>query len=433
MLNQGVLSPKIPRFKSGRETDFSAGLKSAWVKDLKNMEKQHRMNKKYREKEKAKKKKKRKGLHIAFGIFSGIVIFITLLGLAFILVYKSGQAKLKQSAEGKTPEGRLLTDAEREQIAREKAGLTALQWEDNWVVIGDKIYAYDEECVNLLFLGIDRPGDIGEETDFDNWEAGQTDAIFMVSLNPSKKSVSIIGIPRNSMVNVDIYDEENHKIDTVFDQICLQYAFAGGGQPGLDKVEESVETLLYGLPVHGAFAVGYDAVGIINDMAGGVDVEVLETFETSRQKFVEGETLHLDGDMALSYVRGRNFGQIGSPTLRLQRQKQYLVALIDKVRGKVKENPMLVKDMYGAVSSYMNTDVTLEEVVYLAAESVDYRFGDGSFYLLQGEDRVVEIPEEERNRKTEAEPFYDDYYLDEESIKEIMLEVFYEEVVTGEE
>ena len=117
----------------------------------------------------------------------------------------------------------------------------------------------------------------------------------------------------------------------------------------------------------------------------------------------------------------------------LQRQKQYLVALINKVRGKVKENPMLVKDMYGAVSSYMNTDVTLEEVVYLAAESVDYGFGDSSFYLLQGEDRVVKIPEEEMNRVAEAEPFYDDYYLDEESIKEIMLEVFYKEVVTGEE
>lgn len=384
-------------------------------------------------KEKARKKKrKHKGLHIAFGIFSGIVIFVMIVGLVFILVYKSGQAKLKQSAEGKAPDGQLLTDIEKEQIAREKAAITALQWEDNWVAIGDKIYAYDEECVNLLFLGIDKPGNIEEETDFDNWESGQTDAIFVVSLNPTKKSVNIIGIPRNSMVNVDIYDAENHKIDTVFDQICLQYAFAGGGQPGLDRIEESVETLFYGLPIHGAFAVGYDAVGVVNDMAGGVDVEVLESFNTKKQKFQKGDMLHLDGETALAYVRGRDFGQVGSPTLRLQRQKQYLLALIDKVRKAVKEDPVLVRDMYNAVSSYMNTDVTLEEVVYLAAESVDYGFGDSSFYLLQGEDKVVEIPEGELREKTEAEPFYDDYYLDEESLKEIMLEVFYKEVVMEE-
>lgn len=392
------------------------------------------MSEKNKETEKKKrKKKKHKGLHITFGIFSGIVVFIMFVGLVFVLVYKSGQAKLKQSAEGKAPDMRLLTSEEEEMIAREKAGLATLKWEDNWVVIGDKIYAYDENCVNLLFLGVDKSGDLEEETDFKNWESGQTDAIFLVSLNPTKKTADIIGIPRNSMVNVDIYDAENHKIDTVFDQICLQYAFAGGGQPGLDRVKESVETLLYDLPVHGAFAIGYDAVGIVNDMAGGVDVKALETFETGKQKFVEGEMLHLEGKQALSYVRGRNFGQVGSPTLRLQRQKQYLVALINKVRGEVKKKPMLVKDMYGAVSSYMNTDVTLEEVVYLATQSIDYRFGESSFYLLKGEDKVVEIPEEKLNATSEKEPFYDDYYLDEESIKEIMLEVFYEEVVIGEE
>lgn len=423
------MSPKIPRFKSGREREFPAGLKPVVMRKTVKNGRAGRMDKRNRKKVKVRKKRRHKGLHITFGILSGIVIFVMVAGLVFILVYKSGQAKLKQSAEGKIPDGRLLTDIEKEQIAREKAEIAALQWKDNWVAIGDKIYAYDEECVNLLFLGIDKPGDIEDGTDFEDWESGQTDAIFVVSLNPTKKSVNIIGIPRNSMVNVDIYDAENHKIDTVFDQICLQYAFAGGGQPGLDRVEESVETLLYGLPIHGAFAVGYDAVGIVNDMADGVDVEVLETFETSRQKFVKGETLHLDGDLALSYVRGRNFGQVGSPTLRLQRQKQYLTALIGQVRKKVKENPMLVKDMYNAVSSYMNTDVTLEEVVYLAAESVDYGFGDGSFYLLQGEDKVVDIPEEELSRKTEGEPFYDDYYLDEENIKEVMLEVFYKEVV----
>jgi len=393
------------------------------------MEKLVHMDERNRKKRKRKKRRKHRGLHIAFGIFSGIAIFITLVGLAFILVYKSGQAKLKQSAEGKAPDGRLLSDMEKEQIAKDKAGIHALQWEDNWVAIGDKVYAYDKECVNLLFLGIDKPGDIEEETDFENWESGQTDAIFVVSLNPTKKSVNIIGIPRNSMVNVDIYDSENHKIDTVFDQICLQYAFAGGGQPGLDRIEESVESLLYGLPIHGAFAVGYDAVGIVNDMAGGVDVEVLETFNTVNRKFVEGEMLHLNGKLALAYVRGRNYGQLGSPTMRLQRQKQYLIALIGQVRGKVKENPMLVKDMYDAVSSYMNTDITLEEVVYLATQSLDYEFGDGSFYLLQGEDRAVEIPEGELRDKAGIEPFYDDYYLDEESIKEIMLEVFYDEVV----
>lgn len=382
--------------------------------------------------DKKRRKRKYKGLHIVFGILSGIVVLLAFAGLIFVLIYKAGQAKLMQAGEGKMPDRNLLSNEEEEMIAREKAGLLTVQWEDNWIAIGDKIYSYDKNCVNLLFLGVDNKGDMKEGTDFENWESGQTDAIFLVSLNPTKRSVNIIGIPRNSMVNIDIYDAENHKIDTVFDEICLQYTFAGGGQPGLARTKESVSELLYGLPVHGAFAIGYDAVGIINDMAGGVDVEVLETFQAGKRTYEKGKKLHLDGKLALSYVRWRNFGQLGSPTLRLQRQKQYLLALIGKLRGKIKENPLLVKDMYEAVTSYMNTDVTLEEVVYLAAQSVDYKVGENSFYLLQGEDRAVEIPEEDL-KEGSKEPFYNDYYLDEESVKEVMLEVFYEEVVMGEE
>ena len=391
--------------------------------------------------EETKKKKRKKGvrkgkrtnrmLHIFFGILAGVVILTAFLGLAFILVYKTGQAKLMQSVSAKTPDATEISDTEAELLAREKAKLSTVEWQDNWVVIGDKVYAYDEECINLLFLGVDKSGELSQDTDFENWEAGQTDAIFVVSLNPSKKRVDIVGIPRNSMVNVDIYDEENRKIDTVYDQICLQYAFAGGGQAGLDRVKVSASELLYGLPIHGAFAVGYDAVAVVNDMVGGVEVEVLEDMSWENPVFVFGNHVQLDGKLALSYVRGRNYGKIGSPTLRLKRQKQYITALINQTRGSVKENPAIIKDMYHAVAKYMNTDVSAEEVVYLAAKAVDYQFEGNSFHLLEGEDRAVAIPDE-RLKPGEKEPFYDDYYLDEEKVKEVMLDVFYEEVLIGE-
>lgn len=375
---------------------------------------------------------KKKVLHILFAVFTAIAAITAVLGLVFIFVYKSGYARLMDSVEAKAPDVQKITDLEEEIAAREKAGLATVEWQDNWVAIDGKVYAYDENCINLLFLGVDKPGELNDgRTDYENWESGQTDAIFVASLNPTSNSVYIVGIPRNSMVNVDIYDGENHKIETVYDQICLQYAFAGGGQAGLERMKESVGGLLYGLPIHGAFAIGYDAVGVINDMAGGVDVEVLEDLRNENKLFVQGNNVHLDGRLALSYVRSRNYGKLGSPTLRLSRQKQYITALVRKVRAEVKKNPAMVKDMYNAVSRYMNTDVTLEEVVYLAAQAVDYRFDGESFHLLEGEDRAVEISQD-KLRPGEAEPFYDDYYLDEDSVKKVMLDVFYDEVTIGE-
>lgn len=376
--------------------------------------------------------KAKKGLHIAFSIISAMAALAAIAGLLFLLLYKSGQARLMQSVEASMPDSQQITDMQEELIAREKAGLATVEWQDNWIAIDGKVYAYNEECINLLVLGVDKPGALRQETDYENWESGQTDAIFLVSLNPATKYIYIVGIPRNSMVNVDIYDEENHKLDTVYDQICLQYAFAGGGQAGLDRVKKSVSELFYGLPIHGAFAIGYDAVSVINDMAGGVDVEVLEDLQKENKALVKGETVHLDGKLALDYVRSRNYGELGSPTQRLKRQKQYLTVLIEKLRGEVKKNPILVKDMYSAVARYMNTDVTLEEVVYLAAEALDYQFGPDSFQLLEGEDKAVPIPEEKLRPGENAEPFYNDYYLEEDSIKQVMRNIFYEEVTIGE-
>lgn len=376
--------------------------------------------------------KAKKGLHIAFSIISAMAALAAIAGLLFLLLYKSGQARLMQSVEASMPDSQQITDMQEELIAREKAGLATVEWQDNWIAIDGKVYAYNEACINLLVLGVDKPGALRQETDYENWESGQTDAIFLVSLNPATKYIYIVGIPRNSMVNVDIYDEENHKLDTVYDQICLQYAFAGGGQAGLDRVKKSVSELFYGLPIHGAFAIGYDAVSVINDMAGGVDVEVLEDLQKENKALVKGETVHLDGKLALDYVRSRNYGELGSPTQRLKRQKQYLTVLIEKLRGEVKKNPILVKDMYAAVSRYMNTDVTLEEVVYLAAEALDYQFGPDSFQLLEGEDKAVPIPEEKLRPGENAEPFYNDYYLEEDSIKQVMRNIFYEEVTIGE-
>lgn len=376
--------------------------------------------------------KAKKGLHIAFSIISAMAALAAIAGLLFLLLYKSGQARLMQSVEASMPDSQQITDMQEELIAREKAGLATVEWQDNWIAIDGKVYAYNEACINLLVLGVDKPGALRQETDYENWESGQTDAIFLVSLNPATKYIYIVGIPRNSMVNVDIYDEENHKLDTVYDQICLQYAFAGGGQAGLDRVKKSVSELFYGLPIHGAFAIGYDAVSVINDMAGGVDVEVLEDLQKENKALVKGETVHLDGKLALDYVRSRNYGELGSPTQRLKRQKQYLTVLIEKLRGEVKKNPILVKDMYSAVARYMNTDVTLEEVVYLAAEALDYQFGPDSFQLLEGEDKAVPIPEEKLRPGENAEPFYNDYYLEEDSIKQVMRNIFYEEVTIGE-
>lgn len=97
------------------------------------------------------------------------------------------------------------------------------------------------------------------------------------------------------------------------------------------------------------------------------------------------------------------------------------------MKDEVKENPLIVKDMYEAVSGYINTDIGIDEMVYLAAQAAGYKFSGEDIHLLQGEDKAVPIVKDGK----ETGDFYDDLYLDEENLKETMIRIFYKEVRLG--
>ncbi len=354
---------------------------------------------------------------VFFSVLFGIVL---ILGIALFVLYRNGKSSLYGKAENSAP---VAMNSEQELLAaREKSKLTTVQWQSDWIASGDRIYEYNEEIINLLFLGIDHAGALTDDTDYDNWDAGQADAIFVLSLNPADKTIKIVAIPRNSMVDLHIYGTDGKVDEQIRNQICLQYGYAGGGGNGLKEMKRAVSELLYQLPIHSVTAIGYDAIATINDTVGGVDVEVLEDIVYDPQ-MVKGNVIHLTGEQAYLYLQYRDTTQVGSPTARLLRQKQYLIAFVDAAKKKIKENPMLVSDMYQTLSDYMNTDITLDEAVFIATEVLDYQFDLNAIYMLEGEDRIVPYVNEDGE-----EDFYDDYYLDEESIKKVMIEVFYSEV-----
>ncbi len=117
--------------------------------------------------------------------------------------------------------------------------------------------------------------------------------------------MQIVAIPRNSMVELNIYGTDGKVQEQMKNQICLQYGYAGGGENGLDEMRRAVSELLYQLPIHGVTAIGYDAVGQINDKVGGVEIEVLEDIIYDPE-LVRGNTVRLTGDQAFLYLQYRD-------------------------------------------------------------------------------------------------------------------------------
>ena len=372
---------------------------------------------------KRKKNKKKIYLRIVVGILSTIFVLVMIVGLAGVIFYKSGEAALRASAETKAPA--METDPQEVERMRESYAYgNTIPWQDEWVVYKDGVYEYNEDILNFLLMGIDNGGELDKNTDLSDWEAGQADTIFLISINPHSNAVSVIGIPRNAMVELDIYDEKELRIDTIYNQICLQYGYAGGGELGLTTMKECVSELFYGLPIHGACAINFDAVGIAIDMIGGVRVTIPDDMTSVDKSYAEGSSLLLTKDNVMPYLRYRDTSTLGSPTTRLTRQKEFLREAISQTISKVKQNPRLVGDLYQAVSPYMNTDITLDEAVYLAAEFVNYRIGADSFYQLTGEDKQVDYVSESGKAGS-----YDDLYLYEDDKRELVIQLFYEEVV----
>ncbi len=356
--------------------------------------------------EKLARKKKRRRRRLAVTILCQITVLFVILAAAFQILRMVGRNSLQGRAEAAAPDlSPILAQQELTQEEEQK-------WQQGWVKYEDRIYAYKEDILTFLFMGIDKNSEVQEVAEGPN--GGQADALFLAVMDPSEKAVRVIGINRNTMADIDIYNEEGAYVTTTKAQIAVQHGFGNGMEESCGYQIKAVAKLLYGLPVHGYAAVNMSAISDINDAVGGVEVEVLEDLTVKDPALAKGERIRLTGEQAFWYVKYRDTEQFASADRRLDRQKQYLNALIGAAKQAVRQDVTAALDLYKEISSRMVTDITLDEAAYLAPILADYQFDTDHFYMLEGE--------------TVKGERFEEYYVDEEALYEMILEIFYEEV-----
>ena len=364
--------------------------------------------------EKRKRKRRRIIIRIASWMLVVILVIVVLGAGGAVYMASRGGQQLQQRTEGNTPNLENEVDVALQplnDVPEETPTIKPVEWQADWVQYGDVVYDYNENIMTFLFMGIDKEGEV-ELTDKPA-DGGQSDAMFLVVVNPDTEQIDLIGINRDTMVDIYCYGYEvNGETPVVEAQLTTQFGFGDGGTVSAEYTKEAVSALFYSLPINGYVSIGYDAIPIINDAVGGVDVECLTDLTYRMEDWEIGVQLHLEGEDALKYVRLRDVTVFESARGRLARQKQYMSAFINKVISATKEDITLPVTLYQKVSEYMTTDITAEQIVYLTSQLLDYNFGD--IYTLEGETLQGERFEE----------FYPDY----NKLKELMLQVFYEPV-----
>ncbi len=351
-----------------------------------------------------KKRKKRK--HAVFIAAGTVMVLAGCIAGGLQIVRAMGRSRLLAAAETAQP---TLQESFGEKVPEEEQ---KNEWKAGWIKYKDTVYEYNEDIMTFLIMGIDKTGDVREVAE--GTDGGQADTLFLAVVNPRDKTIRIIGINRNTMTDIDFYNETGAYVTTAKAQLAIQHGFGNGMEESCGYQKKAVEKLFYNLPIHGYAAVNMSAVATINDAVGGVDVKVLEDLTSVDKSLVEGQDVHLMGESAFWYVDYRDMDQFGSADMRLGRQKQYLKALVRTAVGAAKKDLSVVTDLYQAVMPQMVTDITLDEVAYLAPMVIDYHFGEDSFYTLDGETVMGEK--------------FEEFYPDEDALCEMILEIFYEEV-----
>lgn len=355
--------------------------------------------------EKIKKRKKAKRKRILITVLCEAVILVAVAITAFQIVRAVGRTSLLSKAEA-APE---LMPVKAEAVLTEEE---QQKWQEGWVKYHGKIYAYKKDILTFLVMGIDKNSDVKETSEGTN--GGQADALFLAVMDPAEKAIKIVGINRNTMADVDVYNQEGAYVTTTKAQIAVQHGFGNGMEESCERQIKAVRRLFYNLPVHGYAAINMSAIPTINDAVGGVDVTVLEDLSKIDKSLVKGEAVHLAGKSAFWYVKYRDTNEFASSDMRLARQKQYLNAFIGAAKQAVKKDLSTALDLYSAISGQMVTDISMDEVAYLAPILTDYKFDPDSFYMLEGETVMGEK--------------FEEFYIDEDALYEMILEMFYEEV-----
>ena len=83
----------------------------------------------------------------------------------------------------------------------------------------------------------------------------------------------------------------------------------------------------------------------------------------------------------------------------------------------MKEDITFPISLYGVLERYMVTDISVDEVSYLATQAVGYSFDRADMHTLAGE--------------TVMGDRFEEFYVDEKALYELILGIFYEDVDEG--
>lgn len=264
-----------------------------------------------------------------------------------------------------------------------------------------------ENLETILVLGLDKNEYPDDSRAYINDMQG--DFNLLLVLDHSTNTCSPLLLNRDTMTEITRLGVFGDEAGTFTGQLALAHTYGSGGSDSCLNSKRAVQDLL-GEDIDHYMSFTMESVPAVNDAVGGVAVTVLEDFGENYPQLKKGEEVLLTGENALVYVRGRQNVGDQTNTGRMERQEQYMSALIEKLRSCAKENPDFLTNLTLKLGDAFQTDYTVSQLQALSELLLDCQVEP--FVTLTGETR-------------KGEEFME-FYVDEAARAQTVQDIFYQ-------
>lgn len=278
------------------------------------------------------------------------------------------------------------------------------------VAIGGKWYALRENIETVLLIGLDKfQEDIKQEDSYRNLQ--QSDFLMLAVFDHDAQTCTALQIDRDTMAQIHILGLKGEDLGTFEGQLALSHTYGSGGNDSVRNTMRAVSDFLYGTEIDLCVAFTMDAVAVLNDGIGGVTVTVQDDFSKIDPTLIQGESITLQGEQALTYVRSRGSMKDSTNVARMVRQRQYLAEFYAQV-GQYAANRSRLAELVMNVSPYISSDCSAQQLYDLAEKFVNYELAE--IQTIKGESKLGEK--------------FMEFYPDEDALVGQIIQLLYEPI-----
>lgn len=276
-----------------------------------------------------------------------------------------------------------------------------------------KEYRFNNLVTTVLYAGVDSEGKMEPSVTYT--DAPRADSIALVVLNKKEKKMTIVAISRDTMTEIRRYTLNGTDRGTYVSHLGFAYTYGEGGEVSCENLRESVSRLFGDIPIDEYAVTNMSSIPYINQLVGGVTVEVPNNDVAElHPELTQGTAIRLDDSNVYDYLHYRDTEKDFSNEGRVERQEVYITEYVELLKTQLEKDLNGTWDRLQTMDDYLQTSITKNKYIGLANLLSEVSFTSDDFIRLEGEDQAGEL--------------HDEFYVDEEALQRLILDLFYEEI-----